>query len=464
MVRRNGLLAVSLALLLAGAGAASLTAEGDKPGQRVAVVGPREDRSAAPDLDVSYGAGPTTSAADGPPVEPSVAEDTAPSLPPKTAASRPPRPARSTPETTTAPPVTASPPDPEAPASPHPHFYDPAGREAAPPGPSLLCDRSIAFVEDAPPRITASGVYTYAQGRLRKLVSGTNGGTWSADRRFLVFQAPDDNRLSADLCVLDVSARSAKRIAAVMYADGGSYAPGGSELWARDQVVVNDDAMNDHLVAIATDSGAKTNITAHASFDVSPDGTRVAVLEPMDAPNRHLHVHDLLHGTARDLSITRRESPYGVRWIDDKTVAFGNSDIITKDVDTGAETEVVAKSSTPLAAWAYSATERRFAFVLGGAQPAGDDGLYVVRRDGTDRRLVRSERTLVNFAWNPDGRSLLAVHGDARQGQTLRLDPLGDEAPTVIATSDPGYGFNLRDGWSPDGATVEFSVMFHRFA
>lgn len=451
-----------MALLVGGVVAAVVQADDDGRAQRVAAGG-SSTASVAPTFELD------TATTEEAPVETTLPPTTEPVASSTTA---PPRRART--GTSLKPPATVAPTLPPvttvvadvAPTTttrPSTHFYDPSNRASSPPGPSAFCDRAVAFA-DVSPRIAASGVYTASNGTIRKLVSGTNGGTWSADRRRIAYQAPDDRGLSADLCVLDVADRSAKRITAVMYADGGSYAPGGSELWARDAVVVNDDGSADHLVAVATDTGAKTKITKPAAFDVSPDGTRVAVLEPMDSADRHLHVHDLLHGTARDLPIVRKGlAPYGVRWIDDRTVAFGNGDLLTKDVETGVETVVIAQQATPLGGWAFSSRTQRFAITVGGYQESAEDGLYTVRRDGNERRFVRNDRTLMSFAWSPDGASLLAVHGDPRNGQTLRLDPLDDRPPTTIASSDAGYGFVLRDGWSPDGSTLEFSVMHYRF-
>ena len=340
----------------------------------------------------------------------------------------------------------------------------PTPTSAPAPATSTRCERAVAL-QDVAAHIATSGMFTASNGRVHQLVSGSNGGAWNTDRTRVAFQVPPATGARSELCVLDLGSRIATGVTTVMWADGGSYAPGGSELWAiGNRVVANDDGSTSNLVAVDVATGAKAAITEHASFDVSPDGRRVAVLEPMSSADRHLRIHDLVTGDARVLSVTKRAlAPYGIRWLDDRTVGFGNGDIITKDVDTGVETEIVAARTTPLLAWAYDRVQRRFAFILRSTQPAEDAGLYTVTRDAPRSvQFVRDDPSLAHFVWTHDGR-LLSVHGDVRAGQSLRLDSLDTDAFTSVATSAAGFGFVVRDGFSPDRSRIEFGVHRYRF-
>jgi hypothetical protein len=460
-MRRQRLMRVSVVLLLVGVAAAALHDGGGGDGRTVTAT---DDRARTPRRapDPSEGWADLVLEAPSSTTDPTASATTTPPSP-TASVRRSGEPGSSPAPTTSTTPRVVGPPPTTTTTTP-PHFYDPTGRATAPPGPSPLCDEAVSF-EAVSTYIVTSGVFTVAGGRVERLVSGTNGGVWSPGRDRVAFQAPADDNTSADLCVLEVGARSARRVATVSWPDGGAYAPGASELWAGEHVVANDEAVTGSLVAVATASGQKTAITKTSSFDVSPDGTRVAVLEPMDSADRHLRIHDLRDGTARVLSITRRRlAPVGVQWIDGETVAFGNANLVVKHVGTGAETEVVPDGPTPLAAWAYSRTLGRFAYTLGGSQPMADDGLYTVGRDGSDRQFIRKDPTLNHFVWSADGQSLLAVHGQVDSGQALRVDSITAADSTPIATSAPGYAFRLRDGWSPDGSRIEFSVMRLRFA
>ena len=80
------------------------------------------------------------------------------------------------------------------------------------------------------------------------------------------------------------------------------------------------------------------------------------------------------------------------------------------------------------------------------------DGVRVVRRDGTDDRLLRADAVPAPQAWSPDGLEVLAV--DAGGGLVALDAATGDERPLVALEG----GRVTAPAWSPDGARVAFGV------
>jgi TolB protein len=90
-------------------------------------------------------------------------------------------------------------------------------------------------------------------------------------------------------------------------------------------------------------------------------------------------------------------------------------------------------------------------------QCCGPAGVYVVRPDGTGRRLVYravDDDAPLDPAWSPDGRRIAFVPGGARPGIWV-MDASGAGRRRITA----GKGDSLFPSWSPTGSSLVFADL-----
>jgi Tol biopolymer transport system component len=85
----------------------------------------------------------------------------------------------------------------------------------------------------------------------------------------------------------------------------------------------------------------------------------------------------------------------------------------------------------------------------------GDDGLYLIRPDGTDRKRLLPGDVPYARGWSPDGRQLLFedIHADPAVGIEIAI--LDVETGEMRNLPDE-RGHDLLPAWSPDGERIAF--------
>jgi hypothetical protein len=174
----------------------------------------------------------------------------------------------------------------------------------------------------------------------------------------------------------------------------------------------------------------------------------------------------------------------------DNTLVFARGgDLFTVDPDGGAETDL-GRGAQPV----WSPDKSRIAFSVAPQQPQGgsEDEVWVMARDGTDRRRLATG-VFEPAVWSPDGRALLVAYPnfvilpiDGGRPRELRMSPYkasgngswapdGSRVALVDGTSNlhvvdlGGDGFAPRRvlhsgglpwqvNWSPDGSTIAFAA------
>ena len=176
----------------------------------------------------------------------------------------------------------------------------------------------------------------------------------------------------------------------------------------------------------------------------SPDSSRIAFLRSGPAP---IHLIDARDGTPFPLAQAGDPAPATIRleWSPDGTELLyaAELDIWAKPVDGRPARRVVALAGTD-AQPTWSPDGSRIAFVHRAETP--NDGVYVVRRDGTDLRHVAPTGTapIGNVRWKPDGTAVVfdATRVDAHPPNTRF--PLTSSLILVAAADGSGVR-HVRD-------------------
>jgi Tol biopolymer transport system component len=210
----------------------------------------------------------------------------------------------------------------------------------------------------------------------------------------------------------------------------------------RDLYVMNADGVGGALAIVSFPRTSGDDAIRGIAW--SPDSTRLAFFRGGPAP---IHVVDARDGTPFPLAQAGDPGPLAPRleWSPDgaELLYETENDIWAKPLDGRPARRVVSlagNDSQP--AWSPDAS--RIAFVHRAAEP--NDGVYVVRRDGTDLRHVAATGAapVGNVRWKPDG---TAVVFDA-----TRADPLPPNTrfqPTtssiLVAAADGSGVRHVRD-------------------
>ena len=219
------------------------------------------------------------------------------------------------------------------------------------------------------------------------------------------------------------------------------------------------------------------------SYDVSPDGSRIAWLRSLDVtvdvPARELMVSRLDDGSTR-LVVPAAADPaaqYGMPvWSPDgRSVAYETwtagpdggygvrSGIAVVDVDTRAVRQVSSRGGATVADLSWSPDGQWLAFIgqpdgvpipppdaeAEGPDPRSAGDVFVVRADGTDERNLTSSAAFEQgTTWAPDGTRLGYLSSE--HGDNYRLTILAMDGPTP--TRGPAHGpVSAFMVWSPDG-------------
>lgn len=85
----------------------------------------------------------------------------------------------------------------------------------------------------------------------------------------------------------------------------------------------------------------------------------------------------------------------------------------------------------------------------------GDDGIYLIRPDGTDRKRILAGDAPYARGWSPDAEKLLYedIEGDPAIGIEVAVLDV-ETGETRRLTNDPGH--QLLPAWSPDGEKIAF--------
>jgi Tol biopolymer transport system component len=131
----------------------------------------------------------------------------------------------------------------------------------------------------------------------------------------------------------------------------------------------------------------------------------------------------------------------------------GDYDLYLTDADTAEATRVPNTEDLDGASW--TPTGRLFAVTLDESKRPDETSIWLMEKDGSDRRLVATTRGRPNFgiAFAPDDEAIAAGLDFGDAGERIVVAPLGDEP--VELTADMGVR-GWSPIWSPDGTTVAF--------
>ena len=101
---------------------------------------------------------------------------------------------------------------------------------------------------------------------------------------------------------------------------------------------------------------------------------------------------------------------------------------------------------------AWSPNGSRIIFV----RTSGDtSGLWIMKADGSDKRLLDAARHGSQPAWSPDGKSIVFVKDGV---YTLDLTDPNAEAVPVVEGPDEGEATFMDPAWSPDGERIAYAL------
>lgn len=90
------------------------------------------------------------------------------------------------------------------------------------------------------------------------------------------------------------------------------------------------------------------------------------------------------------------------------------------------------------------------------AYPPAQQGIWLLRADGTGARVPVTSGDDRNPAWSPDGSKIAFERYDAEmETDQILVVPAGGGAATNVS-SDPGVFSDLEPAWSPDGSKILF--------
>jgi dipeptidyl aminopeptidase/acylaminoacyl peptidase len=161
-----------------------------------------------------------------------------------------------------------------------------------------------------------------------------------------------------------------------------------------------------------------------------------------------------LRGSSRRLTAARLRADESAAWSPDgRELAFdrtderGRSGIMLLDAQRHLRSLSGASASDTQPTWSPDGKE--IAFV----QDPGD--IYVMRADGTDRRLLVARTSVASYGprWSPDGRHIAFVRG-IRNGST--------PSAVMLVNADGSGERKIADGtnpaWAPDSATLAYDT------
>ena len=217
-------------------------------------------------------------------------------------------------------------------------------------------------------------------------------------------------------------------------------------------------------------AGGSTRSQAHALSDAVVEAitgqhgiasTKIA-FKVHNGPNSEIYIYDYDAHNAKALTSdnTVVAAPCWVphqRRLYYTTYVFGNADIVSHDLNSGAR-QVVARYSGSNLSPSASPDGRFLAMVL---SKGGSPDIYVADADGSNaRQLTRSREDESSPCWSPDGRTILfATKMNGRRvlatvpaagGQVERL-----KIGAVVNPSEPD--------WSPDGKWIVFTAQMGGF-
>lgn len=139
------------------------------------------------------------------------------------------------------------------------------------------------------------------------------------------------------------------------------------------------------------------------------------------------------------------------------TYKFGNADIVSHDLGSGAR-QVVARHTGSNMSPAVSPDGRRVAMIL---SKGGSPDLYVGNLDGTGlQQLTRTPEDESSPCWSPDGR-WIAFATKMNGRRVLAKIPTEGGQVQRIATS--GVANPTEPDWSPDGRLIAFTAQMGNF-
>ncbi|MBM3880806.1 MAG: hypothetical protein FJ387_14000 [Verrucomicrobia bacterium] len=139
------------------------------------------------------------------------------------------------------------------------------------------------------------------------------------------------------------------------------------------------------------------------------------------------------------------------------TYAFGNPDVVSHDLDSGAR-KFVARYAGSNISPAISPDGRRVAFL---SSKTGNLDLYVANLDGSGlRQLTRTREDESSPAWSPDGRWIcFAARFDGRRA-LAKISPEGGAVQRIPLTLAPNP---TEPDWSPDGRWIAFTSQSGKY-
>jgi len=187
-------------------------------------------------------------------------------------------------------------------------------------------------------------------------------------------------------------------------------------------------------------------------LDWSPDGEWLAFgVISFVLPNAFTGLHLFNPATGEDRQI-RECNPFECDWFDidwspngAKLAYVSNGDVVIVNSDGTGATVLVSRSFGRNSSPSWSPSGDRLAFA---SRSNGRSGVYVVRADGTQRRLLVDDASAP--AWSPDG---TAIAYRMRCGVRL-ITPDGDDVTPATPFRCGWIGIDGRPVWSPDGTKI----------